>query len=95
MLADLRALEKRVTNSSSGPIGDAESIQTSPGELCHELNAGRSAPVPGVAPEDDKAWRMLQLLTSKPALYVSNVDEASGDRQRHPGWWPSAPSRRR
>ena len=25
--------------------------------------------------EDDKAWRMLQLLTSKPALYVSNVDE--------------------
>jgi len=39
------------------------------------------APVPPrkavVSAEDDKAWRMLQLLTSKPALYVSNVDEAS------------------
>jgi ribosome-binding ATPase YchF (GTP1/OBG family) len=27
--------------------------------------------------DDDKVWRMLQLLTSKPALYVCNVDEGS------------------
>jgi hypothetical protein len=30
-----------------------------------------------VPAEDAKAWRMLQLLTSKPALYVCNVDEGS------------------
>jgi GTP-binding protein YchF len=42
-----------------------------------ELNEGRPARVAKVPPEDGKAWRMLQLLTSKPALYVANVDEAS------------------
>jgi GTP-binding protein YchF len=42
-----------------------------------ELNAGRPARKAKVAAEDDKAWAMLQLLTSKPALYVSNVDEGS------------------
>ena len=42
-----------------------------------ELNAGHPARRAKVAAEDEKAWRMLQLLTSKPALYVSNVDEAS------------------
>jgi len=30
-----------------------------------------------VAKEDLKSWAMLQLLTSKPALYVCNVDEGS------------------
>ncbi|HEX5005711.1 MAG TPA: DUF933 domain-containing protein, partial [Hyphomonadaceae bacterium] len=27
--------------------------------------------------EDQKAWKMLQLLTSKPVFYICNVDEAS------------------
>jgi hypothetical protein len=45
-----------------------------------ELNAGRPARVARVAIEDDKAWRMLQLLTAKPALYVCNVDEAAADQ---------------
>jgi GTP-binding protein YchF len=30
--------------------------------------------------EDAKAWAMLQLLTSLPALYVCNVDEGSADK---------------
>eukprot|EP01035_Chromulina_nebulosa_P033758 gene33758-45209_t len=59
--------------------GDKDSVQTL--RLVQaalvELNAGRPARTVQVAAEDDKAWRMLQLLTSKPALYVSNVDEAS------------------
>jgi len=47
------------------PLSDLDIIDT---ELA------RAAKVP----EDDaKAWRMLQLLTSKPALYVCNVDEES------------------
>jgi ribosome-binding ATPase YchF (GTP1/OBG family) len=42
-----------------------------------ELNAGRPARMAAVAPDEDKAWRMLQLLTAKPVLLAANVDEAS------------------
>jgi GTP-binding protein YchF len=80
MLADLESLEKRVNNlEKRSKAGDKESAQTL--RLVQlaltELNAGRPARKATVTPEDDKAWRMLQLLTSKPALYVANVDEAA------------------
>jgi GTP-binding protein YchF len=80
MLADLESLEKRVVNlEKRAKTGDKEAAATL--RLVNlalaELNAGRPARRAEVAPEDDKAWRMLQLLTSKPALYVANVDEAS------------------
>src|SRR5678815_1084842 len=83
MLADLESLEKRVVNlEKRAKTGDKESIQTL--RLVQlaltELNAGRPARKAKIAAEADKAWRMLQLLTSKPALYVSNVDEASADK---------------
>ncbi len=42
-----------------------------------QLNAGRPARMADVPKDDDKAWRMLQLLTSKPALYVCNVEEGA------------------
>src|SRR5580704_2714523 len=45
-----------------------------------ELNAGRPARAARVSADDEKAWRMLQLLTAKPALYVANVDEAHAER---------------
>jgi GTP-binding protein YchF len=80
MLADLESLEKRVVNlEKRAKTGDKEAAQTL--RLVNlalaELNAGRPARVAEVAAEDAKAWRMLQLLTAKPALYVANVDEAS------------------
>jgi len=80
MLADMESLEKRVVNlEKRAKTGDKESAQTL--RLVQvalaELNEGRPARVAKIAPEDEKAWRMLQLLTSKPALYVANVDEAS------------------
>jgi GTP-binding protein YchF len=80
MLADLESLEKRVSNlEKRAKTGDKESAQTL--RLVQlaltELNAGRPARKAKIPAEDEKAWRMLQLLTSKPALYVSNVDEAS------------------
>jgi GTP-binding protein YchF len=80
MLADLESLEKRVVNlEKRAKTGDKESATNL--RLANlaltELNAGRPARKVQVPAEDDKAWRMLQLLTSKPALYVSNVDEAS------------------
>lgn len=80
MLADLESLEKRVVNlEKRAKTGDKESATTL--RLVQvalaELNAGRPARKAVVSAEDEKAWRMLQLLTSKPALYISNVDEAS------------------
>src|SRR5271165_1723476 len=73
MLADLESLEKRVTNlQKRARGGDKESATTL--RLVNlalaELNAGRPARTAKVPADDDKAWRMLQLLTSKPALYV-------------------------
>jgi hypothetical protein len=44
------------------------------------LRAGKPARVVEVSKEDEKAWHMLQLLTSLPALYVANVDEGSADK---------------
>ena len=80
MLADLESLEKRVPNlEKRAKTGDKESaltlklVQTA----LKELNVGRPARKAEISAEDAKAWQMLQLLTSKPALYVSNVDEGS------------------
>ncbi len=82
MLADLESLEKRVVNlEKRAKTGDKEAAQTL--RLVNlaltELNAGRPARKAQVPAEDDKAWRMLQLLTTKPALYVANVEEGSAD----------------
>jgi GTP-binding protein YchF len=82
MLADLESLEKRVANlEKRAKGGDKDSATTLRLVLLAlaELNAGRPARAAKVAADDEKAWRMLQLLTSKPALYVCNVDEASAD----------------
>src|SRR5215218_11497456 len=70
MLADLESLEKRVANlEKRAKTGDKESAQTL--RLVNlalaELNQGHPARKAKVSNEDDKAWRMLQLLTSKPA----------------------------
>ena len=83
MLADLESLERRLVNlEKRAKGGDKESLQTL--RLANlalaELNAGRPARAAKVAPDDAAAWRMLQLLTTRPALYVCNVDEASAER---------------
>jgi len=80
MLADLESLEKRVVNlDKRAKTGDKESALTL--KLVNlalaELREGRPARVVQVPKEDTKAWEMLQLLTSKPALYVCNVEEGS------------------
>ncbi|HEX3916906.1 MAG TPA: redox-regulated ATPase YchF [Caulobacteraceae bacterium] len=82
MLADLESLEKRVSGlEKRAKGGDKESAATL--RLVNlalvELNAGRPARAAKVSDDDEKAWRMLQLLTSKPALYVCNVDEESAE----------------
>jgi GTP-binding protein YchF len=82
MLADLESLEKRKDSlEKRAKGGDKESIKTlSLVKLALEqLEKGRPARAAQVPDEDTKAWRMLQLLTSKPELYVANVDEASAE----------------
>jgi ribosome-binding ATPase YchF (GTP1/OBG family) len=39
------------------------------------LESGKPARLVEVSDEDAKAWKMLQLLTTKPVLYVCNVSE--------------------
>ncbi len=80
MLADLESLEKRHDSlEKRAKTGDKEATKTlSLVKLALEqLNAGRPARAAKVSADDEKAWRMLQLITSKPALYVCNVEEES------------------
>jgi len=82
MLADLESLEKRVTGlEKRAKGGDKDSATTLRlvKLALEQLNAGRPAFTAKVPADDEKAWRMLQLLTAKPALYVCNVDEDSAE----------------
>jgi GTP-binding protein YchF len=83
MLADLESLEKRTTAlEKKAKGGDKDAVQTLAlvKLALQQLNAGRPARKAQVSPDDDKAWRMLQLLTAKPALYVCNVEEGAADK---------------
>jgi ribosome-binding ATPase len=78
MLADLESVEKRLQNITRKIRGgDKEAVQQE--RLLRAAQAaleeGQPARTIDVDDEDAKAWKMLQLLTSKPILYVCNVDE--------------------
>ena len=80
MLADLESIERRLENNIKRIRGgDKDAIKAS--ELMEKAKAlledGRPAREMTVDEEDAKAWRMLQLMTAKPILYVCNVDEES------------------
>ena len=84
MLADLESLEKRrpalEKKAKAGSDKEAANTLRLVDLALAQLNNGRPARAASVSKEDDKAWRMLQLLTAKPTLYVSNVDEGSADK---------------
>jgi len=80
MLADLESIEKRragLVRKLKG--GDKEAVTQDRLLAAAQaaLEDGRPARTVEVDAEDVKAWKMLQLLTSKPILYVCNVDEGS------------------
>ncbi len=80
MLADLESIEKRLQNIVRKVRGgDKEAVAQE--RLLKEAQAaledGRPARTVQVDADDQKAWNMLQLLTTKPILYVCNVDEGS------------------
>ena len=80
MLADLESIEKRMQNLVRKVRGgDKEAVQqVKLLEMAQEaLEDGKPARTVEVDPEDAKAWKMLQLLTTKPVLYVCNVEEDS------------------
>ena len=80
MLADLDSLEKRILpleKKAKGGDKDAKE-QVSIMERCLELlREGRPARLVERSPEEERAYQMLNLLTSKPVLYVCNVEEAA------------------
>jgi len=80
MLADIDSIEKRLqglTRKVRG--GDKDAIQQE--RLLKAalvvLEGGKPARSIDIDNDDKKAWKLLQLLTSKPVLFVCNVDEAS------------------
>lgn len=79
MLADIESIEKRLQNIVRKVRGgDKEAVQQE--RLMRvalaALEEGKPARVVEVDDEDLRAWNMLQLLTTKPVLYVCNVGEA-------------------
>ncbi|QFU07773.1 Ribosome-binding ATPase YchF [Rhodobacteraceae bacterium THAF1] len=78
MLADLDSVERRLQNLSRKVRGgDKEAVQQE--RLLKAAQAvledGKPARTVDIDAEDQKAWKMLQLLTSKPILFVCNVAE--------------------
>ena len=83
MLADLESLEKRVDGLEKKAKGSGEEANEAKLTLdlvkraLALLREGKPARFVERKPEEEKAFRMLMLLTSLPVLYVCNVDEAS------------------
>src|SRR5437867_8521662 len=80
MIADLESLERRIVPlEKRAKTGDKEAkeqyaLMTKAVAL---LRDGKPARLADLTPEEGEPYRQLGLLTSKPVLYVCNVDEAS------------------
>ncbi|KPA20208.1 Ribosome-binding ATPase YchF [Shimia sp. SK013] len=78
MLADIESIEKRLQGLVRKVRGgDKEAVQQERllNEALAVLEEGKPARVIDVDADDAKAWSLLQLLTTKPVLYVCNVGE--------------------
>lgn len=87
MLADLDSLEKRVDNlEKKARGGDKESKEMLDlvQRALKPLREGKPARVVERKPEEERMFRMLGLMTSKPVVYVCNVEEGSaGEGNAH------------
>ena len=80
MLADLESLEKRLPGLEKRARGgdkDAKAQMVLVERALALLREGKPARMVEVAPDEKRDFRALNLLTSKPVLYVCNVDEDS------------------
>ncbi len=83
MLADLEALEKRIpAMEKKGKGGDKESKETL--DLMQRafklLVDGKPARLVERRKDEEKLFQLLGLLSSKPVLYVCNVEESAADK---------------
>ncbi len=83
MLADLESLEKRIVplekKAKSGDKDAKEQVDLM-GRCLAVLREGKPARVAQVSADERRAFEQLGLLSSKPVLYVCNVEEASADK---------------
>jgi len=80
MLADLESLERRVDaaqKKAKGGDKEAKALLDAAAPALETLRAGKPARQAKVPAELAGAFRQLQLLTSKPVLYVCNVEETA------------------
>ena len=80
MLADLESIERRRANLARKLKGNDKEAADQDRLLAlaqKALEAGQPARTVTVSEDDARAWRLLQLLTAKPVLFVCNVEEAS------------------
>jgi ribosome-binding ATPase len=78
MLADIESIEKRMQGLLRKVRGgDKEAVQQERllKDALAMLEDGKPARLVVIDEDDDKAWKMLQLLTAKPVLFVCNVGE--------------------
>ena len=83
MLADLDSLEKRIVaieKKAKGGDKEAKEAFDLMSRSLTLLREGKPARLVEVKPGEERAFRMLGLLTSKPVIYVCNVEEASADK---------------
>lgn len=83
MLADLDSLEKRAVNLEKklrGADKEAKEQYDLVKRALVLLQEGKPARLVERKPEEEKTFQMLGLLSSKPVLYVCNVEEASADK---------------
>ena len=80
MLADLDSLEKRVDNLTKKARGndkEAKEMLELVNRSLALLREGKPARMVERKPEEERSFRMLGLMTSKPVVYVCNVEESS------------------
>ncbi|MFQ5535740.1 MAG: redox-regulated ATPase YchF [Sphingomonadales bacterium] len=80
MLADLESLEKRAANltkKARGADANAKKMLALIDPVLELLQEGKPARLLKVAPDDERAFLDLNLLSAKPVLYVCNVEEGS------------------
>jgi GTP-binding protein YchF len=80
MLADMESLEKRITaTEKKAKAGDkeAKALFAVMEKALVPLRDGKPARMASITPEERPIFVGLQLLTSKPVVYVCNVEESS------------------
>ena len=83
MLSDMESIEKRLQGLVRKVRGgDKEAVQQEKllKAALEMLENGKPARLVEVDEDDAKAWKLLQLLTTKPVLYVCNVGEAEASQ---------------